>query len=121
MYELSHVTEFLLQSSFRNPTEFYYKWIVTLCMMYDVWWLDSVSGADYVLTYFDMFYIQWHHLAKKDLWNKVYMNECLSLISTRETATHFHENPWRGKGKLLPGKILCSVTHYSNNNKRNWE
>jgi hypothetical protein len=25
--------------------------------------------------YFDMFYIQWHHLAKKDLWNKIYLNE----------------------------------------------
>jgi hypothetical protein len=24
---------------------------------------------------FDMFYIQWHHLAKTDLWNKVYINE----------------------------------------------
>jgi hypothetical protein len=24
--------------------------------------------------YFDMFYIQWHRLARKDLWNKVYMN-----------------------------------------------
>jgi hypothetical protein len=23
--------------------------------------------------YFDMFFIQWHHLAKKDLWNKVYV------------------------------------------------
>jgi hypothetical protein len=23
--------------------------------------------------YFDMFYIQWNHLAKKDLWNKVHM------------------------------------------------
>jgi hypothetical protein len=23
---------------------------------------------------FDMFYIQWHHLAKKDLWDEVYMN-----------------------------------------------
>jgi hypothetical protein len=23
------------------------------------------------LCYFDMFYIQWHHLAKKDVWNKV--------------------------------------------------
>jgi hypothetical protein len=24
--------------------------------------------------YFNMFYIQWHHSAKKDLWDKVYMN-----------------------------------------------
>jgi hypothetical protein len=27
------------------------------------------------LCYFDMFCIQWHRLAKKDLWNKVHMNE----------------------------------------------
>jgi hypothetical protein len=66
MYELIDVTEFLLQSSFRNSME--------LCMMHDVWWLGSISGAVYVFMYFDMFYIQWHHLAKKDLWNKVYMN-----------------------------------------------
>jgi hypothetical protein len=26
------------------------------------------------LCYFDMFYIQWHCLAKKDQWNKVHMN-----------------------------------------------
>jgi hypothetical protein len=75
-YELIDVTEFLLQSSFRNPIEFYYNWIVILCMMYDVWWLGSVSRAVYVCMYFDMFCIQWHHLAKKDLWNKVYVNEC---------------------------------------------
>jgi hypothetical protein len=24
--------------------------------------------------YFDLFYIQCHHLAKKDLWNEIYMN-----------------------------------------------
>jgi hypothetical protein len=28
----------------------------------------------YVFMYFDMFCIQWYHLEKKDLWNKVYMN-----------------------------------------------
>jgi hypothetical protein len=43
--------------------------------------------------YFDMFYIQWHHFAKKDLWNKIYMNEqinvnrivplkCLQMVKT---------------------------------------
>jgi hypothetical protein len=39
MYELIYVTEFLLQSSFRNPIEFYYtrKLIFILCMMYDDW------------------------------------------------------------------------------------
>jgi hypothetical protein len=49
--------------------------------MYDVWWLGSISGAVYVFMYFDMFYIQWHHLAKKDLWNKVYMNERIYVKS----------------------------------------
>jgi hypothetical protein len=42
-------------------------WIVILCIMHDVWWLGSVSWAVYVFMYFDMFYIQWHHLAKKDV------------------------------------------------------
>jgi hypothetical protein len=71
MYLLIDVIEFLLQSSFRNSIEFYYtNWI---CMMYDVWWLCSISGAVYI--FIDMFYIQWHHLAKKDLWDKVYTNE----------------------------------------------
>jgi hypothetical protein len=37
MYELIDVIEFLLQSSFRNPVEFYYTWIVILCMMCDDW------------------------------------------------------------------------------------
>jgi hypothetical protein len=31
-----------------------------------------------LLMYFDMFYMQWHHLAKKDLWNKV----CMIMIMT---------------------------------------
>jgi hypothetical protein len=30
---------------------------------------------NFFMTLLDMFYSQWHHLAKKDLWNKVYMNE----------------------------------------------
>jgi hypothetical protein len=37
--------------------------------------ISYISGAVYVFMYFDMFYIQWHDLTKKDLWNKVYMNE----------------------------------------------
>jgi hypothetical protein len=41
--------------------------------MYDVRWLGSISWAVYVFMYFDMFYIQWHCLAKKDLWNKVFI------------------------------------------------
>jgi hypothetical protein len=57
MYELIDVNEFLLQSSFSNPTEFYYNWIVILCIMYDVSWLGSISGAVYVFMYFDVFYI----------------------------------------------------------------
>jgi hypothetical protein len=30
--------------------------------------------------YFDMFYIQWHRLAKKDLWNKVYTNMNMTTL-----------------------------------------
>jgi hypothetical protein len=43
--------------------------------MYDVWWLGCISGAVYVFLYFDMFYIHWHRLAKKDVQNKVHMKE----------------------------------------------
>jgi hypothetical protein len=39
MYKLIYVIEFLLQSSFRNPTELYYNLIVIL---YDVWRLCSI-------------------------------------------------------------------------------
>jgi hypothetical protein len=41
--------------------------------------------AVYVFMYFDMFYIQWHHLVKTDLWNKVYMNErtYVTLLKSR--------------------------------------
>jgi hypothetical protein len=69
MYELIDVIEFLLQSSFRNPIKLYYNWIVILCMMCSDWTLHHE-----LFIYFDMFYIQWHRLAKEDLWNKVYMN-----------------------------------------------
>jgi hypothetical protein len=31
------------------------------------------------LCYFDMLYIQWHHLAKKDVWNKAHMNMNISM------------------------------------------
>jgi hypothetical protein len=48
MYELTDLTEFFMQSILRNPIEFYYNWIVLLCMMYGVWWLGSISGAVYV-------------------------------------------------------------------------
>jgi hypothetical protein len=41
MYKLVDVIEFLLQSSVRNPIEFYYNWMLfyVLCMMNDVGWL----------------------------------------------------------------------------------
>jgi hypothetical protein len=29
--------------------------------------------------YIGMFYIQWHHLAKNDLWNRVYMNVNMNI------------------------------------------
>jgi hypothetical protein len=36
MHNLMDVTEFLLQSSFRNPIEFYYICIVSLCISCNV-------------------------------------------------------------------------------------
>jgi hypothetical protein len=41
--------------------------------MYDVWWLGFLLWAVYVFMYFDMFFIQWHHLVEKDPLNRVYM------------------------------------------------
>jgi hypothetical protein len=43
-------------------------------MMYDDWVLYHE-----LFMYFDTFYIQWHRLAKKDLWNKVYMIMIMTL------------------------------------------
>jgi uncharacterized membrane protein len=34
----------------------------------------------YVFMYFDMFYIQLHHLPRKDLWNKVYEYIIITII-----------------------------------------
>jgi hypothetical protein len=44
----------------------YYVW----CMMCDDWVLYHEL---FMYLCIDMFYIQWRRLAKKDLWNKVYM------------------------------------------------
>jgi hypothetical protein len=63
-------------------------------MMYDDW--DLLSEAVYVFMYFDIFYIQWHHLAKKDLWNKVHMNEWMSEWMKQQTLPcyeHLHIDP----------------------------
>jgi hypothetical protein len=46
----------------------YYVW----CMMCDDWVVYHELSM--YLCYFDMFYIQWHHLSKKDVWNKVHLN-----------------------------------------------
>jgi hypothetical protein len=49
------VTEFLLETSFRNPIEFYYIWIVSLCIscnvIENVWWLSSILWTGFL--YFD--------------------------------------------------------------------
>jgi hypothetical protein len=45
MHKLIDVTEFLLQSRFRNPIEFCYNWKVILYIMYDVWGLGSILWA----------------------------------------------------------------------------
>jgi hypothetical protein len=44
--------------------------------MHYVWYIMCDDWVLYheLFMYFDMFHIQWHCLAKKDLWNKVYMN-----------------------------------------------
>jgi hypothetical protein len=60
-------------------------------MIYDVWWLGSISQAVHVFIYFDMFYIQWHHLVKKDLWNKVYMNEWIYSYNKQNLPLLFSE------------------------------
>jgi hypothetical protein len=41
---------------------------------------DSVLCRE-LFMYFDMFYIQWRRLAKKDVWNKVYMIMTLQWVS----------------------------------------
>jgi hypothetical protein len=96
MYKLIAVIELLLQSSFRNPTEFYYNWIIILYMMYDVSRLGSTSWAVYVFMYSDIFYIQWNHLAKKDLWNKVYKIRLFKQKSKKKRrekcAIHFSDS-----------------------------
>jgi hypothetical protein len=51
----------------------YYIW----CMMCDDW--DIYHELSMYLCYFDMFYIQWHHLAKKAVWNKVHMNMNINM------------------------------------------
>jgi CDP-diglyceride synthetase len=55
MYKLTDVIEFLLQSRFRNPIEFYYIWIVSLCIscnvIENVWWLSSILWTGFL--YFD--------------------------------------------------------------------
>jgi hypothetical protein len=55
MYKLMDVTEFLLQSSFRNPISFYYIWIVSLYIscnvIENVWRLSSILWTGFL--YFD--------------------------------------------------------------------
>jgi hypothetical protein len=48
--------------------------------MYDAWCVMCDDWAVYqeLFMYFDMFYIQWYHLARKDLRNKVHMNEWMN-------------------------------------------
>jgi hypothetical protein len=58
MYKLIYVTEFLVQSSFRNPIEFYYNWIVILRIMYDVW---CVMTGFHIMSCLCI-YVFWHVL-----------------------------------------------------------
>jgi hypothetical protein len=53
--------------------------------MYYVWCIMCDDWAPYhelfmYFCYYDMFYIQWHCLTKKDLWNKVHMNMNINVI-----------------------------------------
>jgi hypothetical protein len=54
-YKLMVVTELLLQYSFRNPIKFYYIWIFSLCISYNVignvWCLSSILRTGFL--YFD--------------------------------------------------------------------
>jgi hypothetical protein len=47
MYKLMDVTEFLLQSSFRNPIKFYYIWIVSLCRLRSILLTGFLYFDDY--------------------------------------------------------------------------
>jgi hypothetical protein len=65
----------------------YYVW----CIMYDVWWLGYIYQELFMyLCYFEMFYIQWQYLAKKDLWDKVYINWIIMNTNvSHEVGTRF--------------------------------
>jgi hypothetical protein len=47
-------------------------------MVYNVWRLGS-SHLSMYLCYSDMFYIQWHRSAKKDVLNKIHMNKNINM------------------------------------------
>jgi hypothetical protein len=56
--------------------------------MYDVLWLGYISWAFMYLCYFDMLYNQWHHLAKKDVWDKVHMNMNINMKCNMDNILH---------------------------------
>jgi hypothetical protein len=58
MCKSTDVIELLLQSSFRNPIEFYYNWIVILHNKYDVW---CVMTRFYIMSS-SCIYVYWHGL-----------------------------------------------------------
>jgi hypothetical protein len=66
------------------------------------------------IMYFDIFYIQWHHLAKEDLWNKIYI---LFYYIQVYRNSHFSET---GSPSTEDRKesLLCWASQYSCIQKR---
>jgi hypothetical protein len=65
--------------------------------------------------YLDLFYIQWHHLAKKDLWNKVYILFCSALAtsyivqvgSSHDTFDLYLAGVWfESQAPFIPTKVV---------------
>jgi hypothetical protein len=79
-----------------------------LYMVYDVWRLGYISWAVYVFMDLGMFYIQWHCLAKRDLWNKVYMNDWMNMkscIYSYDPETKQQSSQW--KSPVTKNKKKC--------------
>jgi hypothetical protein len=58
----------------------------------------------YYLCYFDMLYIQWHRLDKKDVWNKVHLNMNINLKKT--PWPQFVSELYRSSDRCLLAKLV---------------
>jgi hypothetical protein len=120
-YELIDVSEFLLQSSFRNSIEFYYNWILILCIMYDVW---CVMTGLYIISCLCI-YVLWHVLhpmasfSQKRIYviKYIWMNEwwiahiIFNFYPKGNTSFYIKENHW-----LITSKVIIT-THAKNRAK----